>query len=112
MEKAKFFSISFDESKAMDEKEYMSITIYYVDMETGKPRTVFLKLHEVHYTDVEALTEELVGFHESSSVGSYCLTSLIPWLVFRSFLKQDRIMHTEQTRMMPMLLCFGDTFGD
>ena len=87
MEKAKFFSISFDESKAVDETEYMSITIYYVDMETGKPRTDFLKLHEVHYTDAKALTEELVGFHESF-IRAFVLSNLVDSMAVIPLLSQ------------------------
>lgn len=66
-----FFGLSFDDSKAVDNVEFMSLEVYYVDTVTGKPRNDFVKLHPVNVCDAETLAEDVVGHLRLSDLSGY-----------------------------------------
>lgn len=59
---SKFFGLSFDDSKAIDNTEFMSVECYYVSATTGKQISAFVKLRPVGATNAAALAQTLASF--------------------------------------------------
>lgn len=60
--KTRYFGLSFDDSKAIDDSEFMSTEAYYVDLQTGNQVSAFLMLKEVTDVDAANLTQKLVSW--------------------------------------------------
>ena len=58
------FGLSFDDSKAIDDSEYMSVEVYWVSSRTGQQDSAFLRLKEVQDVGADSLHKKLVSlFH-------------------------------------------------
>jgi hypothetical protein len=81
-----FFGLSFDDSKAIDDSEYMSLEAYWIDPETSNQVSAFLKLKEVQDVDATSLTAKLVSLLDCLINIVDCLDCLLDFGLWRRLL--------------------------
>lgn len=71
MKASQLLTLTFDDSKAIDDQEIMSVEICYIGSD-GLAVTQFLKLEAVDQVDAENLTESLVRAKAQVSAKHQC----------------------------------------